>query len=308
MTAALRTLLTGVLDYAGLFPPASITLDDAIRNYAGYLKSPDRWMLSRFICPTARLAELPPYLDQLGFSGLNPLTIAALGKPGEAPFDLVANLESDLAAIRAFREIAGERAVVDVIETRAFGGSAENREIAAHIAGSLNAAGLHGFLEVPWIGSTAELVSANARLFAEHALGFKLRPGGRSAEAFPAAGVVARTIVACRDAACPLKFTAGLHHPLRAFNTAVNTTMHGFINVFASGVLAHTHGMDEHAIAEVLNTENGADFTFDEYGLRWKTLNATRQRIEQTRAKGLMSFGSCSFDEPRDDLRALGWM
>ncbi len=308
MTAALRTLLTNIIDYAGLFPPAALPLDAAIHNYADYLKSPDRWMLARFICPAARLHELKPYLDELFTNALEPLTVSTLARGGKDPIDLIANLEADLAEVKSLRAVAGDRAKLDAVEIRAFADPAQNGEVLDHISGRLNDLELRGFLEVPWMPDDRQSVRDNACAFAERKLGFKLRTGGTEAAAFPTSNTIARAIIACRDAKCALKFTAGLHHPIRAFHQSVNTTMHGFINAFAAGVLAHTHGMDEHGVAEILNTEAAADFSFDEYGLRWKTLNATRQRIEQVRTGGLISFGSCSFDEPREDLRTLGWM
>ena len=33
---ALRALLTGIVDYAGLFPPAALDMTTAVRNYASY--------------------------------------------------------------------------------------------------------------------------------------------------------------------------------------------------------------------------------------------------------------------------------
>jgi hypothetical protein len=44
-------LLTGLIDYAGLFPPAKLSLDQAIRNYAAYRQCPERWMLGKFVIP-----------------------------------------------------------------------------------------------------------------------------------------------------------------------------------------------------------------------------------------------------------------
>src|SRR3954447_588364 len=78
MTASLRALLANVIDYAGLFPPAQLPLDAAIRNYARYRAEPESWMLGRFICPAARLAELSPYVDEL-FGDGRPLAVSALG-------------------------------------------------------------------------------------------------------------------------------------------------------------------------------------------------------------------------------------
>ena len=40
MHASLRILMEGLIDYAGLFPPASLDMPTAVRNYAAYRKSP----------------------------------------------------------------------------------------------------------------------------------------------------------------------------------------------------------------------------------------------------------------------------
>lgn len=305
MTAALRSLLTNILDYAGLFPPAALPLDESIRNYARYLQSDDRWMLARFICPAGRLHELKPYLDELFTNAQEKLQISTLGRGGKDGMDTIANLEQDLKCVTDFRAIAGERAVVDVIETKLFADAAMNDEVLPHLAGRCADVQLRGFFEIPIASEFESFARSTAQELAKHNAGFKLRTGGTDATAFPPSRRIAETIIACRDAKCPLKFTAGLHHPIRAHNESVKTKMHGFLNVFTASVLAHAHQMDVHGVTEILESETAADFTFDEYTARWKTLSATRQRIEQVRANAAISFGSCSFDEPREDLRKL---
>ncbi|HXA50274.1 MAG TPA: hypothetical protein VNV86_08230 [Candidatus Acidoferrum sp.] len=59
MSEALRELLRGLIDYAGLFPPASLDVPDAVRNYRAYRSGPHAWMLGRFVVPAARVAEIP---------------------------------------------------------------------------------------------------------------------------------------------------------------------------------------------------------------------------------------------------------
>ena len=63
MTEALRTLLAGLIDYAGLFPPASLDMAEAARNYEAYRAGPHSWALGRFIVPSARLNEVDPRLE-----------------------------------------------------------------------------------------------------------------------------------------------------------------------------------------------------------------------------------------------------
>src|SRR4030081_211674 len=51
-------LLAGLVDYAGLFPPAGEDMRPALESYESYLESPDKSALGRFIVPLRRLKEL----------------------------------------------------------------------------------------------------------------------------------------------------------------------------------------------------------------------------------------------------------
>jgi hypothetical protein len=55
---SLRALLANLIDYAGLFPPESLPLDEAVGSYTGYFRSPDRWILNRFVLPAAQLSQV----------------------------------------------------------------------------------------------------------------------------------------------------------------------------------------------------------------------------------------------------------
>jgi hypothetical protein len=57
--ASLRALLTRLIDYAGLYPPASLPLPGVVERYSGYRASPESWILNRLVLPAARLAETP---------------------------------------------------------------------------------------------------------------------------------------------------------------------------------------------------------------------------------------------------------
>jgi len=56
--ASLRALLSNLIDYAGLFPPASLPLGSVIENYERILASPESWLLHRLVLPVARLKEV----------------------------------------------------------------------------------------------------------------------------------------------------------------------------------------------------------------------------------------------------------
>lgn len=136
--------------------------------------------------------------------------------------------------------------------------------------------------------------------------GLKLRTGGLDAAAFPAARPVARMIVSCVAQGVPLKFTAGLHHPLRRFDAGVRAMAHGFLNVFVAAVLARSAALELDDVQAVLEEQDGREFGFDDEYLCWNEAMASLDEIENVRRRLAISFGSCSFDEPREDLKALG--
>src|SRR5947209_8557758 len=88
----------------------------------------------------------------------------------------------------------------------------------------------------------------------------------------------------------------------------VQARMHGFVNLAVAGVLAHAHGFTADEVRVLLEDDQAQDFAFDDLGLRWRDLSATVGQIAAARLDAIVSFGSCSFDEPCADLRALGWL
>jgi hypothetical protein len=84
--------------------------------------------------------------------------------------------------------------------------------------------------------------------------------------------------------------------------------MHGFLNILVAGVLAYSQKQDEDQLSSILADETPEHFQPGETGLRWKDHYVTIEQIIDARKRGVLSFGSCSFDEPRDDLRKLGWL
>jgi hypothetical protein len=51
-----RALLEGIVDYAGLFPPAQLGWDEAVAQYREHRRHKHAWMLARFILPEDKLA------------------------------------------------------------------------------------------------------------------------------------------------------------------------------------------------------------------------------------------------------------
>ncbi len=191
---------------------------------------------------------------------------------------------SVLAAPNAFPEGA------DVVETKA----ATAEAIAAIEAGDRTV-----YVEVSDLDLIDALAAAGLRA--------KIRTGGVTTEAFPAATHVAAFIRRCAARGVAFKATAGLHHPIRCLRpltyaaNAPRGTMHGFINVFLAAALpAHAES--------ILTEDDPHAFTFDDDAAAWRGHAVHTEDLLDLRREFAISFGSCSFEEPIADLKELGWL
>ncbi len=304
MMKSLKIFLSKIIDYAGLYPPASLPLEEAFANFVLYQQAEEAWMLSRFIIPAKRLRELPRFYGSLSFS--------VLGRGGKDANEFFENLKLDVEDVRAFREMHGDDVFADMFEV-ALPASVLIDNIIAHdvlnsAADVLNMNGLTVFFEAPfgegWQTRSEKLMRV-LRKFKDRHIGLKLRTGGVTADSFPSTAQVAWAIASARDAGIPIKATAGLHHPIRHYNESVQTKMYGFLNVFGAGVLAEANNLSVEQIQMILEDEDTTSFVFDETGFAWKDLRVVTSEVLHARQQ-IVSFGSCSFDEPREDLRAMG--
>jgi len=320
---ALQALLHGAIDYAGLFPPAKLEMAAAAANYARYRQEAEGWMLGRFICPASRLKELTPWHGEM-MAAERPWRLSALGRGGETVASFLENLRTDLAEIAAFREQTAERVVVDVLEVKVPTELQRDGNLAGSwLAETYATLERHGppiiapYFEAAPTGPLTPLLAALAEEefspAAESRLrclpgGFKLRCGGTEPAAFPTPEQVAAVIAACRDDDLPLKFTAGLHHPIRRYDPPLQVTMHGFLNVLLAALFAYQGDWTEAELLALLKDEEIRDFQVTAEALRWRDHVLPADQIAALREEYGLTFGSCSFDEPRDDLGSLGWL
>ena len=308
---SLRALLGGSVDYAGLFPPAALALEPALDNYAAYLRSEEAWMLGCFVLPVAKFAEAGPLLAGR-FDVGHPLRISMLMSKTGSSGEFLDGLRAGLRARTDFQTKHGALVVVEQLEAPlpadAISGPALGsllREAGGMI--SEPSGSLRAFWEVPFSDNLPALL----RGLAEHNAGtaqpggVKLRTGGLEEAAFPSSRQLAEALRVAADAKIALKFTAGLHHPFRRFDVGVMTRMHGFVNVFTAGALLGQPAAAAVLPHLVLVDEFPTDFHFEADGLRWCEWHVPTAAIVEAR-RFITSFGSCSFDEPRDDLRAVG--
>jgi hypothetical protein len=124
-------------------------------------------------------------------------------------------------------------------------------------------------------------------------------------DAFPSVERLAGVIEVAGELGLPMKFTAGLHHPVRHQATEPVVMMHGFLNVFGAAMLAFQHGLDGATLAACLGETDPAAFSFDDGAFQWRHFRLGSEEVSRWRQTMLAGFVSCSFDEPCDDLRDL---
>jgi hypothetical protein len=297
---ALRSLLEGSIDYAGLFPPAALDLGSAVRQYAGYLESEQSWALGRFVMPVARLSELEAVAG-----GLMPR------QPSDRPWRLTA-----LAGL----DTAGDARMVGEFNCRhaANGAPAVSADSVEAKAGTVAAVDrllgsvpdyLQTYVEVPIGQDPTPLVEE----IAHHGGRAKVRTGGVTAAAFPATADLARFIRVCAESQVPFKATAGLHHPLRGdyrltyAPASAKGRMFGFLNVFLAAAYARS-GLGDAELGELLEETSPAAFEVADDGIAWQGRRLDLGALRQAREHVVISFGSCSFTEPVGELAALGFI
>ncbi len=308
----IEQLTSGLIDYAGLFPPAKLDMRTTVEAYARELMGAHRAMLGRIICPASRLEELTEYGRVV-----MPGTYATSGYREMADTGVEAwrvsvvadrSLDETLAAMDEFdarhREEQGGLARADTIEMRV-GTPDEIDEALETIPADVMV-----FFELPTDRDVRGLVAA---LAGEEGAA-KIRCGGVTPDAIPSAATVAAFLHACVSAGVRFKATAGLHHAIRAEHAltydadAPRATMHGFINVFMAACLARRRSLTVEQIVEVLEETDPGAFVFNDEIAAWRDQRIDWLEVAKVRESLALSYGSCSFEEPIAELKALGWL
>jgi len=295
---AFHVLLRDLIDYAGLFPPASLSMAQSVKNYDEYFRSESNWILGRFIVPVDRLGELEGALAE------RPSSTSQAEQKWRLSVLLGNDAVADVTAIRQFNDRMASpgscrRAVIESVETR-IAHAVEVKRLSAILP-----AGLTTYFEVPpsTCGECIAAVSANARRA-------KIRTGGETAEKFPDSENVIEFVRLCAAANVPFKATAGLHHPLRSVQRftyhpeSPSGMMHGFLNVFLAAAFLRA-GMKPKLAVQLLEEQAPQVFRIDRDGVSWREHRLNHDEIAAVREKFAVSFGSCSFTEPIDDLQSL---
>ena len=295
---SVKALTAGLIDYAGLFPPAALAMPEAVRSYAEYFAGSDAGMLGRFVVPAGRVGE---------FSSIAAVHLPKGGdaQPWKVSAVLGQNLGTEFLSLPKFnydhRKESGDGfGIVDTIEIRAQS-PVQVQRVHSVIRGAFRV-----FVEVPVAKPDLQIFDAIAKA----GLSAKIRTGGVEARSFPHSRSVVDFMSACRERDIPFKATAGLHHlvcgsyPLTYAARSPKAEMFGFLNVFLAAAFLYA-GTDTTDVEKILCEGDPASFVFEDSAIRWRALTLSVDQIGDARRDSALSFGSCSFTEPVQELKAL---
>jgi hypothetical protein len=287
-TAAFAALV----DYAGLFPPASLSVPQAVDEYLGIRSGDHYWVAGRFLCRSSQLTELAAAATAKLRSGDAPWEIGVIFDriPGESAAeanDFQAEMDPALS-ITAAEALLGEptsRGADSLLDAML--------SVAPEVV---------PFIEVDTAsgkGPIAEqvLLIALALGTRRRVGGAKIRCGGATLELFPTPEDVAAFVFACTTQRLPFKATAGLHQPIRHFDDELGIERHGFVNILMASALAEA-GEDIDTVEAVVADTNPENFSISAAFASWRDKEVPGSALRRMRQTGFVSYGSCDFDEP----------
>jgi len=286
MLALIKALLSSVVDYAGIFPPAKLGMREAMVNYAQDQMADYSWMLGRFVLSASRLNEFSELLPTFPLKHWS--LSAIISEDLESEIERVRSLHNDNIAITALEFPPLSPTQIE----RVF---------------PLLPAGVDLFFEIPLNRELEGYLTVLRRIGASA----KIRAGGITVDAFPSITQLCRCICGFAAAQVPFKATAGLHHPLLAKHrltsepNSPSAAMHGFLNVAILAALVYWQKVTPEDALAVLKESSIEGFQFRADSIWWRDRQLNRLEIEATRQHFFRSFGSCSFQEPIDELKEL---
>ena len=103
-TPSLASFMDGIIDYAGLFPPANLNLHDTLKNMLRGQKFAENWMISSLVLPVNQLDNLTTTLTDLGEADAYfPISFVASRAESEKVF--FDTLNTDIKRIKEFDNV-----------------------------------------------------------------------------------------------------------------------------------------------------------------------------------------------------------
>lgn len=319
--SAKRALLSNIVDYAGTFPPAALSLEAALKEAATcrtQLAHP--WLFSKMALPLDSLKKLSPrLLSEQGADG-HAWLFTALGsaqKDESSAADFAQVIDWDLREASRFNDRFWESSVRQGIigyETRLPANLLSNPQsevLRAYLDPALDrVTAVSGnkvqlYIEIPWLAEWKKSIDGvadaitfwmeeNAGLLST--VGLKFRTGGQYQ---PTAEQLAHAISVCVSRRLKIKTTQGLH---AAVSDAKGI---GFVNLFSAINFMFALGTGTFKTKDAeqcIKSTKKSDFTFAREAFSFKDFTLDIEKLENTRRHHAACFGSCSIVEPDESL------
>lgn len=288
-----------LIDYAGLFPPASLGMADAVATYRRARKSRTRWVAGRFLCQASRLEELAGVLMATFTIGEDPWEIGVV-------FDMDHGRAASLA--QTFHAEMQPAAVIASAEAKPAGRTAMSFSTLVDTLASIQPEAVT-FIEVFRPGPFEDQIEAIAVALRQRGRvgGVKLRCGGADASMFPDSETVSLFILSATDAKLPFKATAGLHRPVRYFDAGLGVWHHGFINILVAAAGAEA-GHSIEMLTDIIDETDTGAFKVSTAFVTWRDLSIPGPAMRRVRTQGFVGYGSCDFFEPIEALESLSFL
>ena len=324
---ARRAFLARLIDYAGLFPPAELALEPALDLYGRYRTGADADLLGRFLIPAARLDAADPLVEAV--AGEAPIVLLRLGRSAprvarsgglrtgarrrlgmarrgrsarRAGADVRARARRPRRRATPSRRACPHRSPATPTPSRA-------RSAASRRTSTGRRARRRVAVEIPFLSdpdatepACAAVADANGRL-GRDAYAVKFRCGGEGVPASRRLPTRSRPRAgpASPSRPRPVSTTRSATRPRPAPTRTASST---------SSAARSSRPSTASPRATWPRSSTAATRPRGPLGdtLAWTSLAARPDQVHDARSAVALAYGSCSFDEPREDLRALGWL
>lgn len=296
MTRSLDMLLGSAIDYAGLFPPAQLSLPDAVREFISELESPSSFLVNGFVVPS-RLAEaLEKEADSQGlFEEGDALAVTLILKPEEG-----GSLADEA---KALADTWDPDSWLEPVAVEAFVGTQPTDADLKAMKVMGQKLDVPVFLEFGWNPDYKAAGEKAVTLW--QGFGYKARLGGASKTDTPSIQQVADFLVEAAGMDVPLRLTAGLHHPLAHNDPIFGGWRHGFLNCLAAALAVYANDAPVKEVEKILSLQSSSAFRFTENAFHAGDRSFGPEDLELF-GDYCYGFGSCSISEPYDGLVRLG--
>lgn len=311
-----NALLASSIDYAGMFPPAALTLQETLQNFYNFRKTATHpYFLKRLVLGIDQVKLLNPKLlyDNGADGSFAKITVLGNPDPSSSYQDFVKKIDWDFREMRRIQErLETSSAPLGLVgyETKLPPSISEPGEgitsgeyifPALEQIESVWADKVDVYFEVGFEGAWKDTITAVTQIIKEWNRecdgslaqpGIKIRTGGQYT---PSPEQLGWVISECSQNEVRIKATQGLHSPLTHDN------QFGFVNFLAAINFAFFLSEESFNTADLiscLQETNKEAFCFKAESFSWKDKSLTLEQMETARSMHQACFGSCSLDEP----------